>query len=77
MIEYKPVVVSKPAACICDRCGRRIEDGDSEWVERLSVDFVAGYDSVFGDGNRVQLGLCQQCVRDALGAWLHVSPPEQ
>lgn len=76
MIEYKPVVTSKPAACLCDRCGRRTEEGDMDWPERLSIDFVAGYASVFGDGNRVQLDLCQHCLREVLGEWLRVSPTE-
>ncbi|MCK2127811.1 hypothetical protein MX652_14070 [Thauera aromatica] len=60
--------------CICDRCGRVMPPDDhDEYQERLSIDFRAGYGSVFGDGNQVQLDLCQHCVRKVLGRWLRVS----
>ena len=62
--------------CICDRCGRvmRTQDHD-ENQERISIDFTAGYGSIFGDGNRVQADLCQHCVRKVLGRWLRVTRP--
>jgi hypothetical protein len=62
--------------CICDRCGRVIRTSDYvEDQERISIDFTAGYGSVFGDGNRVQADLCQHCVRKVLGRWLRVTEP--
>lgn len=64
--------------CVCDRCGRVMGPNDiDENQERLTIDFRAGYGSVFGDGNQVQLDLCQHCVKKVLGRWLRIvsNPP--
>lgn len=60
--------------CVCDRCGLEMHrrGSDFEWQERVSIAFRAGYDSVFGDGNLVELDLCQHCLRDLMGPWLRV-----
>lgn len=60
--------------CVCDRCGLEMhrQGSDFEWQERVSIAFRAGYGSVFGDGNLVELDLCQHCLRDLLGPWLRV-----
>ena len=64
--------------CICDRCGRVIAPNDhDEDQERLAIDFIAGYGSVFGDGNRVQADLCQHCVHKVLGRWLRITAPPE
>lgn len=57
----------------CDRCGRLSSIGDVEFHECVSIDLKAGYASIFGDGNDVQIDLCQQCLKASLGAWLRVS----
>jgi len=49
-------------------------DEPGEWQERLSIDHLGGFESVFGDGNTVRLDLCQYCVREALGPWLRIIP---
>ncbi len=59
----------------CDRCGKEAERGEIDFSRMRSLGFDAGYDSVFGDGNRVELDLCEPCFRDALGAWLRVRAP--
>ena len=56
----------------CDRCGKAAERGEVGFVEMTSIGFDAGYDSIFGDGNRVEVDLCEPCLRDTLGAWLRV-----
>ncbi|MGD7191377.1 hypothetical protein [Ralstonia pseudosolanacearum] len=76
MREYRHHTVRKLTACTCDRCGRRLVPDDGEWQERLSFDHSCGFDSVFGDGNTVGLDLCQHCVREVLGQWLRITPPE-
>lgn len=77
MREFRPVTAQELAACTCDRCQRRItSDETGEWQERLSFDHSCGFDSVFGDGNSVSLDLCQHCVREVLGEWLRIGPPE-
>ena len=37
-----------------------------------SIGFVAGYASIFGDENRVELDLCESCLHDTLGMWLRI-----
>lgn len=75
MREYRPVTAQQLAACICDRCRRRLTPDDpGEWQERLSFDHICGFDSIFGDGNTVGLDLCQHCVLEVLGQWLRVTP---
>jgi hypothetical protein len=39
-----------------------------------SIGFDAGYGSIFGNGNRVELN-CEPCLRDTLGAWLRMKTP--
>jgi len=73
--EYQYSAVRVLAACACDRCGRRMNpDEPGEWQERLSIDHLGGFESVFGDGNTVSLDLCQRCFQDVLGAWLRITP---
>jgi len=59
----------------CDRCSRAALNGESEFDEFTSIDFTAGYGSVFGDGDTVAVDLCQHCLQETLGAWLRVSAP--
>lgn len=70
MQQFSKVDVFSLSAKICDRCGRRAELATSEFQEFLSVDRVAGYESVFGDGNSLRLDLCQHCTKTLLGAWI-------
>ena len=56
----------------CDRCGRLAKRGEIGFHRMTSIGFDAGYDSIFGDGNRVELDLCEPCLRDTLGTWLRV-----
>ncbi|EBC3771026.1 hypothetical protein DLA12_02760 [Salmonella enterica] len=58
------------SAKTCDRCRRRAEKDDLEFQEFLAIDHRAGYGSVFGDGSRLRLDLCQHCVKEVLGQWL-------
>lgn len=76
MLEYQDKVIQEAVACTCDRCHRRVtaDGNDFEWQERLSVAFQGGYGSIFGDGATVSVDLCQQCVRETLGAWLRITP---
>jgi len=56
----------------CDRCGKEAVRNESEFHEMTSIGFTAGYGSIFGDGNQVEIDLCQHCLRETLGAWLRV-----
>lgn len=61
----------------CDRCDRLAEVGDAEleFQEFVSINQQAGYASIFGDGNHVQVDLCQHCLKDVLGPWLRIDDP--
>lgn len=61
----------------CDRCDRLAEVGDAEleFQEFVSIDRKAGYASIFGDGNHVQVDLCQHCLKEILGPWLRIDDP--
>jgi hypothetical protein len=59
----------------CDRCGRIAERDDLDFHAMTSISFSAGYASIFGDGNRIEIDLCEPCLKDALGEWLRVRPP--
>jgi len=56
----------------CDRCERLAENGEVEFHEFASLDLKVGYGSIFGDGNDVQIDLCQHCLKATLGQWLRV-----
>lgn len=56
----------------CDRCGKVAERSDLDFHAMTSVSFSAGYGSIFGDGNRVEIDLCEPCLKDTLGEWLRV-----
>lgn len=59
----------------CDRCGKEPERGEVSFKQMPSIDFKAGSGSIFGDRNRVELDLCEICLRETLGTWLHVKTP--
>jgi len=61
----------------CDRCGRLAELGEVEFHEAISIESKAGYGSIFGDGNDVQVDLCQHCLKTTLGPWLRVSNQDE
>lgn len=75
MLEYTTQTTLKISACICDRCQRRLTPEDMDWHEGLSLSRVAGYASVFGDGNAISLDLCPECVKEVLGQWIRISRP--
>lgn len=60
----------------CDRCDRVAEDGESEFYEFTSLEYKAGYGSILGDKNMVEIDLCQYCLKETLGPWLRVTEPK-
>ena len=60
----------------CDRCNRVAEDGESEFCEFTSIEYKAGYGSILGDENLIEIDLCQHCLKETLGPWLRISEPE-
>lgn len=54
----------------CDRCKKTVEERDIfEYQEFYHIDFTGGYASVFGDMNRVQADLCQQCLKELIDSF--------
>lgn len=60
----------------CDRCKRLAQDDESEFFEFTSIDYVAGYGSILGDSNQVEVDLCQHCLKETLGPWLRITDPQ-
>ncbi len=72
MKKFEESKVQTPVELICDCCGRaaRIDGDDYEAQEFVSIDFVGGYKSIFGDGARVNLDVCQHCLNDKFGKYI-------
>lgn len=45
-----------------------------EFHSMTLIGFNAGYDSLFGDGSRVEIDVCEPCLKEMLGSWLRVNP---
>ena len=48
---------------ICDKCKKEYSD-PIELQEFLFIDFIAGYGSVYNDGDGIEADICQHCLRD-------------
>ena len=61
----------------CDRCGKQMSEDEPRggYNNRTQIRFRAGYASLFGDGNKVEGDLCDQCLYDVLGRYLRVVEP--
>ena len=61
----------------CDRCGLRARRaGEASGFNRMtSIGFTSEQGSIFGQGRRVEIDLCEECLRSALGGWLRVGAP--
>lgn len=75
MKKYKEVqeTVEKIESITCDVCGKDIFDDILEYEEKVSINYIGGYGSVFGDGSTVEIDICQKCFKDKLGEYIHVS----
>lgn len=78
MKKFEEITAKSVSALICDCCGRESIVGidDYEVQEFISLDFVGGYQSIFGDGTHVSLDICQYCLKDKLGTWLKLQSLE-
>lgn len=76
MFEMMEVKVAQMAVSvkICDKCGKRVAKNDlGEWEEFFHWHNKCGYDSVWGDGNVVEVDLCQSCAYELLHSVARVS----
>lgn len=72
MKTFKLVPTEAVSEITCDCCKTRFTANDAGWFEIRSIEFVAGYSSIFGDGNTISIDLCQDCLKQNLGQWLRI-----
>lgn len=62
---------------VCDRCGRGAELNNvyGEFSDLTSIQYQAGYRSIFVDCNGVEVDLRQHCLRTTLVAWILITDP--
>lgn len=72
MKTFKLIPTETVSEITCDCCTARFTANDAGWFEIQSIEFVAGYSSIFGDGNAISIDLCQDCLKQNLGQWLRV-----
>ena len=77
MKTFKLVPAETVSGITCDCCKTRFTANDAGWFEIQSIEFVAGYSSIFGDGNFVSIDLCQDCLKQELGPWLRVETEQR
>ena len=66
--EYKKLVEFK-----CDICGLNFMEDSMEEQECCSFYTIGGYSSVFGDGSKISLDICQHCFKEKLGEYCSIS----
>jgi hypothetical protein len=62
---------------VCDKCKKRV--GKDEWIEFQEfhhINFIGGYDSVFGDTTKVECDLCQSCLKEMIGEFCRIKEDE-
>jgi NMD protein affecting ribosome stability and mRNA decay len=76
MKRTKKKTLLETSSIVCDACGREAEYDSMEASEYLCHSIIGGYTSVFADGARIELDLCQHCVKSLLGSVIRVSLPD-
>lgn len=77
MKTFKLVPTETVSEITCDCCKTRFTANDAGWFEIQSIDFVAGYSSIFGDGNAISIDLCQDCLKQNFGQWLRIEAEQR
>lgn len=81
MIKYSKQIKedSIPTDVICDVCKKSysIEKDWEETQEFQHIYFEGGYGSIFGDGVKMKLDICQHCMKKILGEYLVVDTQEE
>lgn len=73
--EKEELVVREVAvSVVCDVCGKSfsMEDDVFEVQEFVHIRLHGGYGSVFGDGDLVELDMCQHCLKKHLGEYVRI-----
>jgi hypothetical protein len=74
MINKKKVVTEETESVECDVCHQTYDCKEEiyETQEFLHINFTGGYESVFGDMNKVECDICQHCLKRLLGEYLRI-----
>ena len=78
MKTYKPTPATERnvevATVTCDVCGKTYNTDEDilEFQEIICLDFYGGYASMFGDMSHCALDICQHCLKEKLGEFIHV-----
>ena len=69
--------VEKIVSITCDICGKTYmydtkSDDISEIQEFIHIKNNCGYGSIFGDGDTVELDMCQHCFKEKLGQYIRI-----
>ena len=73
MKHTTPRTVQETSSIVCDACSLAAEADSMEAQEFLSYSTVGGYTSVFGDGAKIDVDLCQHCVKSLLSGAIRVT----
>ncbi|NCQ52026.1 hypothetical protein GW796_09050 [archaeon] len=68
--ENETIQIKKLSAMKCDICGMDILNSQHE-EEATSIINTGGYNSVFGDGLIYSIDICQYCLKEKLGQYIH------
>jgi hypothetical protein len=81
MIKYKKEMIEEdvPEIIICDVCKKEY-DFEEDWEEIQEfhhIHFEGGFGSVFGDGVRMKIDICQHCIKNLLGEYLTIDEDDE
>lgn len=63
--EKREVEVIK--SICCDICKKDYSNDTMELQEMTCINYVGGYNSVFGDNNKIKCDICQHCLKEIFG----------
>jgi hypothetical protein len=67
MIKYEKIETEIIGSVKCNKYKKEFTKEDwVEFQEFLMIDIIAGYGSVWGDSNHIQIDLCQHCAYEIL-----------
>lgn len=75
MKQLKNITIKAISTLICDSCGKQATIDDFSFHEFISINHHCGYGSIHGDGNQLNVDLCQQCFADMCGDTLTITDP--
>lgn len=82
MIEYEERTFVVPRYLQCNKCKKKYDlytndlEEDMEAHEFVNIEYVGGYNSIFGDETKVRLNLCQHCFKELCGEYVELEEGE-